>query len=150
MNNKKVIARIKSYVTEKEQKSLIRQCAKNELEEIHKANNNSRTITQSEIDNYIDNHYDNLKEKTDVIIDDLVSELTKESRAYDLLKDIGILCLIMIPPMYPICEYITLLVNQSNNLSISDMVNIAVAMVSLIILIIPIVGYFASLFYHRK
>ena len=54
MSNKKVIARIKSYVTEKEQKSLIRQCAKNELEEIHKANNNSRTITQSEIDKYID------------------------------------------------------------------------------------------------
>lgn len=73
---------------------------------------------------------------------DTADELVKNIRRTAVIKDLGVLSLILIPPMYPIGQYLLKILFEGGGCAVEG----SMCVVSLILLSYPIVSYFCSLF----
>lgn len=141
MSKGKSIEKVQDFLIQNMLSDLIRKTAEQEITDINLTNNSQKQITKTDIDKYIALHYEDLREKSEKTLRDTAEELVKDYRRIAVIKDLGVLSLILIPPMYPICQYLLKILFEG-----SGEVEGAMCIVSLFLLSFPIVSYFRSLF----
>lgn len=145
INRKDTLAKISAFLWQKIGTDLIREVAKNELNEI-KQLNGQLPASGAEIDDYIEHHYKDLKSKTAKTIQVLAEKMLAESKAKALLKDLGVMTLLFVAPMYPIGSYLMLLLGNGKQ----DLGEIGGCIVSLVLLSLPLLAFFISLFQRHR
>lgn len=143
MSHRKIVAKVRDFLITELQESLIRKYAEQELQGIRDTTaQGKKRITKDEINEYIQQHYSDLKRKSEQDLEDTARQLVAEHRFLEVLKDLGALSLILVPPMYPLVRHMLTLMNEHPE----DLTEISACVISLFLLALPIIGYFRSLF----
>ena len=106
-------------------------------------NSANKNITKKDIDSYIEANFVTLKNTANKSIQETAAKLVKESNCITVLKDLGILSLILVPPMYPITQFLIKSLKDANDSYICDASS---CIVSLMLLSYPILSYIMKLF----
>ena len=141
MSKETSITKVHDFLIQNMLSDLIRKTAEQEIADINLTNNSQRQITKAAVDKYIALHYEDLRKKSEKTLRDTAEELVKDYRRTAVIKDLGGLSLILIPPMYPIGRYLLKILFEGGGA-----VEGAMCIVSLLLLSYPIVSYFRSLF----
>lgn len=143
MSKEENIKRVADFLIETIQAKVIRDLAEKNLMDIRKTNSANKNITKTDIDSYIEANFVTLKNTANKSIQETAAKLVKESSCITVLKDLGILSLILVPPMYPIAQFLIKSLKDANDSYICDTSS---CIVSLLLLSYPIVSYIMKLF----
>ncbi|MBQ3683524.1 MAG: hypothetical protein II922_10710 [Succinimonas sp.] len=141
MSKETSITKVHDFLIQNMLSDLIRKTAEQEIADINLTNNSQRQITKAAVDKYIALHYEDLRKKSEKTLRDTAEELVKDYRRTAVIKDLGVLSLILVPPMYPIGQYLLKILFEGGGV-----VEGAMCIVSLLLLSFPIVSYLRSLF----
>lgn len=136
------ITKVHDFLIQHMLSDLIRKTAEQEITDINLTNNSQKQITKTTVDKYITLHYEDLREKSEKTLRDTADELVKNIRRTAVIKDLGVLSLILIPPMYPIGQYLLKILFEGGGSAVEG----SMCVVSLFLLSYPILSYFYSLF----
>lgn len=143
MSKEEDVKRVADFLIETIQVKVIRDLAEKNLIDIRKTNSANKNITKKDIDSYIEANFVTLKNTANKSIQETAAKLVKESNCITVLKDLGILSLILVPPMYPISQFLIKSLKDANDSYICDA---SLCIVSLLLLSYPIVSYIMKLF----
>lgn len=143
MSKEEDVKRVADFLIETIQVKVIRDLAEKNLIDIRKTNSANKNITKKDIDSYIEANFVTLKNTANKSIQETAAKLVKESNCITVLKDLGILSLILVPPMYPITQFLIKSLKDANDSYICDASS---CIVSLMLLSYPILSYIMKLF----
>ena len=108
MSPNKARIRLRDYLLQQETyiHSLRQSIAKTNLQKKRAALGISAVVTQVDIDFYISTHYEKIEEQLAESISDLVLKAIPDSQIIFILKNIGVLAIFLLPPLYSLSAYV--------------------------------------------
>lgn len=140
------VKRIQAFLWQTIGTKQIRDIAISELTNIHLTNGNHSAPSETEINHYIENHYQALRQRADSAIKATAEKMIAGPRYLNLIRDLGIVTLILVTPLYPICSYIAVLFSEDPR----NWTDIGTSLACCLLLLVPLVAYLIATFKNSK
>lgn len=146
VDNDGTVKQIQDFLWQKIGRQQIREIASSELMDIHLTNGNSVKPTELEIDNYINDHYNDLRKRANSALQATAEKMIAKPKSCNIAQDLGIVTLLLVPPLYPICSYIAVLFSEEKR----NWTDIGSSLACCFILIVPLLAYLIATFRKAK